>query len=47
MISVITQATELQMILTQLSNSGSLSVAEREQLKKRKAEIKAILQKGA
>lgn len=39
--------TELQMILTQLSNSGSLSVAEREQLKKRKTEIKAILQKGA
>ena len=38
---------ELQKILNQLSNSASLSVAEREQLKKRKTEIKAILQKGA
>lgn len=37
---------ELQKILNQLSNSGMLSVNEREQLKKRKTEIKALLQKG-
>ena len=38
---------ELQKILTQLSNSASLSVSERENLKRRKMEIKALLQKGA
>ena len=37
---------ELQKILNQLSNSSMLSVAEREVLKKRKTEIKALLQKG-
>lgn len=38
---------ELQIILHQLSNSASLSVSEREDLKRRKMEIKALLQKGA
>jgi len=37
---------ELQKILNQLSHSGMLSVDEREELKKRKTEIKALLQKG-
>lgn len=37
---------ELQKILNQLNNSASLSVSEREDLKKRKTEIKALLQKG-
>ena len=38
---------ELLKILNQLSNSASLSVSEREDLKRRKTEIKALLQKGA
>lgn len=37
---------ELQKILNQLGNSAALSVSEREDLKRRKTEIKALLQKG-
>ena len=36
---------ELDVILSKLSNSGSLSKNEREQLKQRKNELKSILKK--